>query len=93
LIRGVVRDGGRGNAKVSICGEMAGDPLFTILLLGLGLRTLSMAAGHIPVVKNIIRCITMADAEKVKRRVLSFETEREVLNYLRVETRKVWGDL
>jgi phosphotransferase system enzyme I (PtsI) len=93
LIRGVVRDGGRCNAKVSICGEMAGDPLFTILLLGLGLRTLSMAAGHIPVVKNIIRCITMADAEKVKRRVLSFETEREVLNYLRVETRKVWGDL
>lgn len=93
LIRGVVRDASRGSAKVSICGEMAGDPLFTILLVGLGLRTLSMAAGHIPVVKNIIRSITMADAERVKRRVLSFETEREVLNYLRDETRKVWGDI
>lgn len=93
LIRGVVRDAARGSATVSICGEMAGDPLFTILLVGLGLRTLSMAAGHIPVVKNIIRSITMADAERVKRRVLSFETEREVLNYLRDETRKVWGDI
>ena len=93
LIRGVVRDAARGSATVSICGEMAGDPLFTILLVGLGLRTLSMAAGHIPVIKNIIRSVTMADAERVKRRVLSFETEREVLNYLRDETRKVWGDI
>ena len=72
---------------------MAGDPIFTILLIGLGLRSLSMAANNVPVVKKIIRSITLADAERVKRRVLSFETEREVLNYLRDETRKVWGDI
>jgi hypothetical protein len=35
----------------------------------------------------------MADAQRVARRVLTFETEREVLNYLRDETRKVWGDI
>lgn len=93
LIRGVVRDAASGDVKVSICGEMAGDPIFTILLVGLGLRSLSMAASHIPLVKKIIRSITLADAERVKRRVLSFETEREVLNYLRDETRKVWGDI
>lgn len=93
LIRGVVRDAARGGASVSLCGEMAGDPIFTILLVGLGLRTLSMSASHVPVIKKIIRSITMADAERVKRRVLSFETEREVLNYLRDETRKVWGDI
>lgn len=93
LIRGVVRDAERVGAKVSICGEMAGDPIFTILLVGLGLQSLSMSAGHLPVVKKIIRSITMADAERVKRRVLSFETEREVLNYLRDETRKVWENI
>lgn len=93
LIRGVVAEGRRGGVSVSLCGEMAGDPLFTILLVGLGLSTLSMAASNIPRVKKIIRSITMADAERVKRRVLSFETEREVINYLRDETRKVWGDI
>ena len=93
LTRWVIRDGRREGVPVSLCGEMAGDPLFTILLVGMGLRTLSMAASNIPRVKKIIRSITMADAERVKRRVLSFETEREVLNYLRDETRKVWGDI
>lgn len=93
LIRKVVRVGRRGKASISICGEMAGDPLFIILLLGMGLRTLSMAAGNIPRTKKIIRSVSMADAERVCRRVMSFETEREVLNYLRDETRKVWDDL
>ncbi len=93
LIRQVVRLGGRSEAKVSLCGEMAGDALFVILLLGMGLRTLSMAAGNIPRTKKIIRSISMADAQRVCRRVMSFETEREVLNYLRDETRKVWEDL
>jgi len=93
LLRGVVRDARRCRTAISLCGEMAGDPLFTILLVGMGLRTLSMAAGNIPRVKKIIRSITLADAERVKRRVMSFETEREVLNYLRDETRKVWDDI
>ncbi len=93
LVRGVVRDASRASVPVSLCGEMAGDPLFSILLVGLGLRTLSMAAGNIPIVKKIIRSITLADAERVKRKVLSFETEREVINYLRDETRKVWDDI
>jgi phosphotransferase system enzyme I (PtsI) len=93
LIRGVVRNANRAGTAVSLCGEMAGDPLFTILLVGMGLRSMSMAAGNIPRVKKIIRSITLADAERVKRRVISFETEREVLNYLRDETRKVWDEL
>lgn len=93
LIHRVIRDGHRHGTSVSLCGEMAGDPLFTILLLGMGLRSFSMAAGNIPRTKKIIRSIAMTDAIRVRRRVMSFETEREVLNYLRDETRKVWGDI
>jgi phosphoenolpyruvate-protein kinase (PTS system EI component) len=52
-----------------------------------------MAAGNIPIVKKIIRSISMADAQRVRRKVLGFETEREVLNYLRDETRKVWEEI
>jgi phosphotransferase system enzyme I (PtsI) len=93
LIRVVIREGRRAGIPVSLCGEMAGDPLFTILLLGMGLQTFSMAANNIPRVKKIIRGVTVMDAERVRRRVLSFESEREVLNFLRDETRKVWGEV
>ncbi len=93
LIRTVVREGCRAGVPVSLCGEMAGDPLFAILLIGMGLRIMSMAASNIPRVKKIIRSITLADAERTKRRVLSFETEREVLNCLRDETRRVWDEI
>lgn len=93
LIRRVVKDADRTGSSISLCGEMAGDPLFAILLVGIGLRTLSMAAGNIPRTKKIIRSITLADAIRVRKRVMSFETEREVLNYLRDETRKVWDEI
>ncbi|MCB9854128.1 MAG: phosphoenolpyruvate--protein phosphotransferase [Phycisphaerales bacterium] len=93
LIRRVVKDADRTGTSISLCGEMAGDPLFAILLVGMGLRTLSMAAGNIPRTKKIIRSVSLADAIRVRKRVMSFETEREVLNYLRDETRKVWDEI
>lgn len=73
----------------SLCGEMAGQPLYTLLLLGLGLRTLSMAPANIPEVKKLIRLVSMKQAKRIAKRALSFETDRQVTNYLRDETRKV----
>jgi len=60
-----------------------------MFLLGIGLRSLSMAPGNVPEVKKLIRSTTVAHAQKVARRALSFETERQVTNYLRDETKKV----
>jgi phosphotransferase system enzyme I (PtsI) len=68
---------------------MAGQPLYTLFLLGIGLRELSMAPTKIPEVKKLIRLVTTAKAKRVSRRVLGFDTERQVTNYLRDETRKV----
>jgi len=51
-----------------MCGDMAGDPRFTWVLLGLGLRSLSMAPRQIPIVKSIVRATRMAFAEKLTRR-------------------------
>ncbi|MBI1825997.1 MAG: phosphoenolpyruvate--protein phosphotransferase [Planctomycetes bacterium] len=73
----------------SLCGEMAGQPLYTIFLVGLGLRSLSMAPANIPEVKKLIRLITLPQARRVARRALSFDTDRQVTNYLRDETRKM----
>jgi phosphotransferase system enzyme I (PtsI) len=57
---------------------MAGDPRFTWVLLGLGLRSLSMAPRQIPVVKSIVRATRMASADKLTEEILRLRTEDEV---------------
>ena len=89
LIRDVIRSGARNSISVSVCGEMAGDPLYTLLLLGLGLTIFSMNGPDIPEVKKIIRSTTMEHARHVARRVMSFDSERQVMHFLREETRKI----
>ncbi len=88
-LRDVVRACRRADVECSICGEIAGQPLYTMLLLGLGLRHLSMAPANIPEVKKLIRLTSIAKSERVARRVMTFDTARQVTNYLRDETRKV----
>jgi phosphotransferase system enzyme I (PtsI) len=89
LIRDVIRAGARNTISVSVCGEMAGEPLYTLLLLGLGLNIFSMNAPDVPEVKKIIRSTTMEHAKLVARKVMSFDSERQVMHYLREETRKI----
>ncbi|MGB2824815.1 MAG: phosphoenolpyruvate--protein phosphotransferase [Phycisphaerae bacterium] len=89
LIKEVLRAGRRYEVPVSLCGEIAGDPQFTLLLLGMGLKIFSCAPPAIPEVKKVIRSTTMKDALRVARRVMGFTSDRETTNYLRVETRKV----
>jgi phosphoenolpyruvate-protein kinase (PTS system EI component) len=59
---------------------MAGDPLLVLVLLGLGLRHLSMAPRQIPILKSIIRSCTLAEAEKLAAQALGLATEAEVEN-------------
>jgi phosphoenolpyruvate-protein phosphotransferase (PTS system enzyme I) len=89
LIRDVIRAGARNSISVSVCGEMAGEPLYTLLLLGLGLNIFSMNGPDVPEVKKIIRSTTMEHARNVARKVMSFDSERQVMHYLREETRKI----
>jgi phosphotransferase system enzyme I (PtsI) len=89
LVRDVIRIGQRHNISVSVCGEMAGEPLYTLLLLGLGLTLFSMNGPDIPEVKKIIRSTSLEHARHVARRVMSFDSERQVMHFLREETRKL----
>ena len=72
---------------------MAGEPMYTLFLLGIGLRRLSMAANDIPEIKKIIRSTTLSEAQRVAKKALTFETDRQVTNFLRDETRKISPDL
>jgi phosphotransferase system enzyme I (PtsI) len=92
LIRDVIRVAGRNNIGVSVCGEMAGEPLYTLLLLGLGLTTFSMSGPDVPEVKRIIRSTSQKHAREVSRRVMSFDSERQVQHYLQEELRNILPD-
>lgn len=89
LLREILRCGQRHDVPVSVCGEMAGDPTFTLLLLGLGLRSFSAAPPAIPEIKKIIRSVTMEQAVRVARRAMDFDSDKEVTYFLRMETRQI----
>jgi len=63
---------------VTLCGEMAGDPVCSVVLIGMGLRDLSMSPFFIPVIKRLIRSIDITAAERLANEVLSLGTVKDV---------------
>jgi len=63
---------------VSLCGEMASDPLCTLVLIGLGLRQLSMSSFFVPVIKRLIRSVDIGVAEALAENVLELPTVKEI---------------
>ncbi len=64
---------------ISICGEMAGNPAYTRLLLGLGFRSFSVSPGELLEVKNAIRSTSVEDARELAARVLQCDTVQEIV--------------
>jgi phosphotransferase system enzyme I (PtsI) len=89
LIREVVRAGERRSTPVSCCGESAGDLEFAILLLGLGLRTLSVAPPSIPHLRRLVRSVTIRQCERIARRAVALDSDGEVAAYVRDQARKI----
>ncbi len=77
-IRLVVRAGRRARIPVAVCGEMAADPVLITLLVGLGLRELSMAPTAIPLAKRVIRSLRASEARTAARRALAGRTAAEI---------------
>ncbi|MCD7895971.1 MAG: phosphoenolpyruvate--protein phosphotransferase [Planctomycetaceae bacterium] len=82
-IKNIIDSAQAGNVPVSMCGEMAGDPMFVLFLLGLGLRNFSVSPPQIPEVKKIIRTSSLESARKVADSVMSLSSARDVRNCLR----------
>jgi phosphoenolpyruvate-protein phosphotransferase (PTS system enzyme I) len=89
LIDHVVKAAQKHEIDVSVCGEMSGDPIYTVLLLGLGVRQLSVTPHNIPEIKKIIRSISMEESVQVAQEALRLETARDVNNYLREQARRI----
>jgi phosphotransferase system enzyme I (PtsI) len=89
LIRTVIQDAHKAQIDLSVCGEVASEPEYIMLLLGMGVRTFSLAPPMIPEIKQIIRSVTIEDCNKVARKVLSMNSERHISSYLRTAARKI----
>ncbi len=89
LIEMVVDSGQRHHLPVSICGELAGDPLAVPLLVGLGLDCLSLSPGRIPEVKEVIRAICLSEARELAARCLELKTGAEVRRQLEAQMQKI----
>jgi phosphotransferase system enzyme I (PtsI) len=78
MIRQVTRAAAAHAVPVALCGAMASDPLAAVLLVGLGLRELSMEAAAIPEIKEAIRRVATADCERAAEAALSLDTAEAV---------------
>ena len=77
-LRGIVAAAEAHGRPLSVCGEMAGQPLEAVLLVGLGFRSLSMAPSAIPRVKEALRAVRAGDARAIAERCLSLATCGEI---------------
>ena len=83
LVRDAARAAHNAGIWIGMCGELAGNPLATPLLLGLGLDELSMSAPSIPAVKEAVRGLSLADAQRIAAEALALDSAEAVTNYLR----------
>ena len=82
LIKSVIDAGKRGGIPVSMCGEMAADPIYAVVLLGLGLEIFSMNPSNIPMVKNVVRSVRYRDCRRIAEIALQKKTAQEIEEFI-----------
>jgi phosphotransferase system enzyme I (PtsI) len=78
---------------VNVCGQMSGNSLYTMLLLGMGLRRFSVTPSAIPEIKKVCRTVTIPQCTLVTDRVGTMENSRDIKNYLRQELNRILPEL
>ena len=78
MLKYIVEQAHQANIKVAVCGEMAGDPVFAPLLLGLGVDELSMSPTLLPAVKYLVRAMKLSDAKALAEEALTLEDPKKI---------------
>jgi phosphotransferase system enzyme I (PtsI) len=81
-IKFIVDSAHRNGIRVGMCGEMAADPTYTLLLVGLGLDEFSMNPVSIPLIKKIVRAVNRKEAMRVADKALKLPTAQEVEEFV-----------
>ena len=93
LIQSTVSAANAADRPVSMCGQMCGNPMYTMLLLGLGLRSMSTTPAAVPEIKRVCRSVSIAECEAVTEHVMKLENARDIKSYLKGELSKVFPEL
>ena len=93
LIEMALKTASERSVETNLCGQMSGSPTYTMLLLGLGLRSFSVTPSAIPEIKRVCRSVTLAHCQGIAQRALMMESARDVKMYLREELHKVAPEL
>jgi len=93
LIKGVIDTGHKATIQVGMCGEMAGEPVFTLILLGLGLDEFSTSPVNIPRIKQIIRSVDYKAAQQIADEALTLATGAEIEEFAGRKLRELVPDL
>jgi len=89
LIKNIIDAAHKADIKVGMCGEMAGEPSFALILLGLGLDEFSMPPQVIPELKYIIRSVTLKEARDIAHQALQLSTGKEVEEFSQSRLREI----
>ncbi len=79
--------------EISVCGEMAGEPAYTLVLLGLGVQVFSVSPATLLEIKKVIRSVTMREAREVVDKIFQFDSDREVDAYLSEMVRRLLPEM
>jgi len=93
LIRHVVEAAAEHDVEVGVCGEMAGEPAYALLLLGMGVDLFSVSPATLLEIKKVIRTATMDEARGIVEKVFRFDSDREVDAYLVEMARRLFPEL
>ena len=88
LIAMAIEAGRNKPIPVNLCGQMSGSPIYTMLLLGMGLRQFSVTPGAIPEIKRACRSVSIEQCEAVARHATTMESARNIKAFLREELRR-----
>ena len=93
LIKHVIDAGHAAGIWVGMCGEMAGEPALTLLLLGLGLDEFSVSPVQAPLVKKVIRSVDYKQAQAIAKEALTLSTGKEIEEFLVAHLRRLVPEL
>ncbi len=82
LIKGIIDAGKASGIPVSLCGEMAADPIYAVVLIGLGLEVFSMNPSSIPIIKNMVRSVRYRDCRRIAEIALQKRTAQEIEEFV-----------
>ena len=82
LIKNILDAGKAAGIPVSMCGEMAADPIYAVVLIGLGLEIFSMNPSSIPIIKNIVRSVRYRDCRRIAEMALQKRTAQEIEEFV-----------